>query len=256
MTAAPKGPVTDQAHYSYRVYADPTMANAFESLRFSGPIGTLLAEDQAGVIGDFLGVVTGRAILDVGTGAGRGAIALAKAGAVVTGVDASEEMLRVARVRADEEHVAVTFQQGDAHALGFADGSFDVAVCLRVLMHTPGWKQSLGELCRVSRHQVLFDYPSACSAAALQAFGRRLAAWFGSGTEAYRVFTDHEMRRELEAHGFRVERTHRQFVLPIALHKAVGSRGFTRGLEGALAKVGLLRLLGSPVTVVAVRCES
>jgi hypothetical protein len=46
---------------------------------------------------------------------------------------------------------------------------------------------------------------------------------------------------------------HRQFVLPIALHKAVGSLPVTRGLEGALAAVGLLRILGSPVTVVAER---
>jgi hypothetical protein len=43
-------------------------------------------------------------------------------------------------------------------------------------------------------------------------------------------------------------------VLPIALHKALGSRGFTVAVEKALAAVGLLRLLGSPVTVVAVRC--
>ena len=44
-------------------------------------------------------------------------------------------------------------------------------------------------------------------------------------------------------------------VLPIALHKAVNSRAFTREVEGALAKVGLLRRFGSPVTVVAVRCD-
>ena len=65
-----------------------------------------------------------------------------------------------------------------------------------------------------------------------------------------------DVRRELDAAGFRIERVHRQFVLPIALHKAIGSRAFTAAVERALAGVGLLRLLGSPVTVVAVRCAS
>jgi len=49
---------------------------------------------------------------------------------------------------------------------------------------------------------------------------------------------------------------HRQFVLPIACHKLIGSRGATERIEGSLARLGLLRLLGSPVTLVADRCAS
>jgi hypothetical protein len=48
-------------------------------------------------------------------------------------------------------------------------------------------------------------------------------------------------------------RVERQFVLPIALHKAIGSRNFTTRVERSLAAVGLLGLVGSPVTVVAER---
>jgi len=68
------------------------------------------------------------------------------------------------------------------------------------------------------------------------------------------VLKSADVRRAVEDAGFRVERVHRQFVLPIALHKALGSRAFTVAMERALAAVGLLRLLGSPITVVAVRC--
>jgi hypothetical protein len=46
---------------------------------------------------------------------------------------------------------------------------------------------------------------------------------------------------------------HRQFVLPIALHKRFGSRAATERIEAGLARTGLLRLLGSPVTVMAER---
>ena len=49
-------------------------------------------------------------MLDVGTGTGRAAIALARRGAIVTGVDASNEMLGGgASVARPKQHVAVTF---------------------------------------------------------------------------------------------------------------------------------------------------
>jgi SAM-dependent methyltransferase len=230
------------------------MADRFDAMRFSGPIGTLLAESQDRVIASFLGPLDGRAVLDVGTGTGRAAIGLARGGARVTGVDASPEMLRVARERAAAEQLDVTFDVGDAHHLACGDRAYDCAVSLRVLMHTPDWRQCLAELCRVADDRVVFDYPAALSAAALQAGWRRVLAAVGRPVEAYRVLRGSDVRRTLERAGFRVERCHRQFVLPVALHKAVGSRGLTVGVERALAAVGLLRLFGSPVTVVAVRC--
>ena len=60
----------------------------------------------------------------------------------------------------------------------------------------------------------------------------------------------------LQANGFRVLDTHRQFVLPIALHKRMASAGATTTIEDLLGKVGLRWLLGSPVTLVAERCGS
>lgn len=257
MTGGPRpssgSPPSPEQHYSYRVYADPAMAGAFDALRFSGPIGTLVAEDQARVLAAFVGEVSGRRILDVGTGTGRAALALAGMGAAVTGVDASDEMLAVARERASAAGAAITFERGDAHDLPFPDRSFDVAVCLRVLMHAPDWRRCLAELCRVADRRVVFDYPAALSAAAIQSAGRQAAAAVGARTEAYRVMRDGAVAGALTASGFRVTDRHRQFVLPIALHKAINSRGFTRGVEGVCARLGLLRLFGSPVTVVAER---
>jgi ubiquinone/menaquinone biosynthesis C-methylase UbiE len=249
-TPAPQPPLD---HYSYAVYADPAHAGRFDQLRFSGPIGTLLAETQERVLVRFLPGLPGMTVLDVGTGTGRGALLLARRGAVVTGVDASVQMLDVARERARHDNLAVSFGIGDAHRLEYPDRSFDAAVSLRVLMHTPDWRQCLGELCRVATHRVVFDYPALCSAAALQAAGRHVAAALGSRTEAYRVFRGRTIDAALARHGYSVVARHRQFVLPIALHKAIGSRGFTVGLERALAAAGLLRLFGSPVTVVATR---
>jgi hypothetical protein len=70
------------------------------------------------------------------------------------------------------------------------------------------------------------------------------------------VFGGRAVARELDRHGFRVISTHKQFVLPIAFHKAVGSSSFTRNVENILSGAGLLRLAGSPVTIAAERCAS
>lgn len=243
-------------HYSYAMYADPAMAEGFEGMRFSGPIGRLIASAQEEVIARFLAPVTGRTVLDVGTGTGRAAIALARRGGVVTGVDASAEMLVVARRSADAAGVAVTFARDDAHRLTFEAASFDAVICLRVLMHTPDWRQSLAELCRVARDRVVVDYPALASAALLQSIARRVAHRAGARVEAYRVFSDAAVSAALRTNGFRIIGMHRQFVLPIALHKRLNSEAATRRIEKAMVRVGLNRLLGSPVTVVAERCRS
>jgi ubiquinone/menaquinone biosynthesis C-methylase UbiE len=236
------------------MYADQAMAERFDRMRFSGPIGRLIASTQEQVIAAFLEPLEGRRVLDVGTGTGRGAIALAARSACVTGVDASSEMLAVARQRAEEAGVAITFERQDAHRLSFGDGAFDAVICLRVLMHTPDWRQSLAELCRVSRQRVVFDYPALASAALIESAARRLAHAAGARVEAYRVFTDASVRSALHANAFRIVDMHRQFVLPIALHKRINSEAATRRVEGVLARAGLNRLLGSPVTLVAERC--
>ena len=88
-----------------------------------------------------------------------------------------------------------------------------------------------------------------------QSVARKAMHAAGARTEPYRVFFDGEIADALRLGGFRIRSVHREFVLPIALHKAFGSPGFTQGAERALARVGLLRLFGSPVTLVADRCE-
>jgi 2-polyprenyl-3-methyl-5-hydroxy-6-metoxy-1,4-benzoquinol methylase len=243
-------------HYSYTTYADPKTARTFDARRFGGPIGDLVASTQARVLANLIGTIRNRVILDVGTGTGRAALLLARGGANVTGVDASSEMLAVARRRAAEDGAAVRFLVGDAHALEFPDRSFDVAVSLRVIMHTPQWRQCIKELCRVAERLVIVDYPSAHSFAALHSIARRIARGAGLKTEAYRVFTDRAIANAFASQGFRIRSVHRQFVLPIAFHKAIGSRRFTIAVEKGLDRLGLLGFFGSPITLVAERCAS
>jgi ubiquinone/menaquinone biosynthesis C-methylase UbiE len=249
----PAAKQTDQNHYSYRHYADPKVAEGFDDLRFGGPIGRLLLESQESVLLEALAPVKGRRVIDVGTGTGRAAIGLAQAGASVVGVDASAEMLQVAAARATAAGVSVQFERGDAHALPAGDRTFDAAVSLRVLMHTVDWKTCVAELCRVSRWRVVVDFPALASFAALESGTRHVARALGRRVEAYRVMAERDVEDAFASCGLKVVMIRRQFVLPIALHKAVGNAAVTEAVEGGLRRVGLLRLLGSPVTMVAER---
>jgi demethylmenaquinone methyltransferase / 2-methoxy-6-polyprenyl-1,4-benzoquinol methylase len=88
----------------------------------------------------------GQRILDVATGTGMVARALARRGALVTALDQSEAMLDVARAR---EHPGVTFVQGEAERLPFADASFDALTFTYLLRYVDDPAATLAELARV-----------------------------------------------------------------------------------------------------------
>jgi SAM-dependent methyltransferase len=64
-------------------------------------------------------------VIDVGTGTGFVARIAALRGHPVVGIDLSEKMLDVARLRARDSQVVITFLRGDAVAPAFPAGSFD-----------------------------------------------------------------------------------------------------------------------------------
>jgi SAM-dependent methyltransferase len=89
-------------------------------------------------------------VLDVGTGAGALALALARHVREVVGLDEVAELLELARTRA-AELPRVEFVQGDATRLPFPDASFDLAGTLRTLHHVRRPELVVAELARVVR---------------------------------------------------------------------------------------------------------
>ncbi len=69
----------------------------------------------------------------------------------VVGIDKSADFIEEAKRRAAEAKLAINFQVGDAEALPFADGAFDVARAERVLVYLPEPKRALEEMRRVTR---------------------------------------------------------------------------------------------------------
>jgi ubiquinone/menaquinone biosynthesis C-methylase UbiE len=91
------------------------------------------------------GGLAGERVLDVGSGTGRFAAALAERGARVWGVDPSEPMLLQARATAEGR---AQFKQASAEALPFKDGWFDRAV-FRLVIHLVDRARAFAETARV-----------------------------------------------------------------------------------------------------------
>jgi ubiquinone/menaquinone biosynthesis C-methylase UbiE len=100
-----------------------------------------------------IGPVAGLDILEVACGRGGFASELARAGACVTGCDFSFVAVSVAetKLRAADKRPPVTFVQGDAQNLPFADDSFDLVISCETIEHLPDAPRALREMRRVSR---------------------------------------------------------------------------------------------------------
>jgi 2-polyprenyl-3-methyl-5-hydroxy-6-metoxy-1,4-benzoquinol methylase len=98
-----------------------------------------------------LGIKPGVELLDVGCGAGQLALIAARAGARVTGCDIAPNWLEKARERAAAEGLSVKFEEGDAEALPYADGQFDVVASLVGAMFAPRPELVASEMTRVCK---------------------------------------------------------------------------------------------------------
>lgn len=107
-----------------------------------------LIEAEGKVLAGIIGDVAGERVLDMGCGTGRHAILLARAGALVTGVDFSDEMLAAGRKNA--AGLEVTFINAELGAVPLQE-PFDVVLCSLVLSHVPDLLPAMKEMSRLTR---------------------------------------------------------------------------------------------------------
>jgi SAM-dependent methyltransferase len=135
----------------------------FKELEQAGWIGKASAYDQyfapvadqaIAPMLDRVGEVAGLDLLDICCGTGNLAAAAAARGARVTAVDFAPTMVEVARSKVPDAR----FEVGDAEALRFPDGSFDVALCSFGLWHVADPDTALAEAARVIRRGGIYAY--------------------------------------------------------------------------------------------------
>ena len=93
----------------------------------------------------------GERVLDVAAGNGNATLAAARRWCDVVSTDYVQSLLDSGRARASAEGLGIEFEQADAEALPFADGSFDVVLSTFGVMFTPDQNKAAAELMRVCK---------------------------------------------------------------------------------------------------------
>lgn len=100
---------------------------------------------------DECGISRGQRLLDVAAGTGNVAIRAAEAGAEVVALDLTPENFAAGQRAAAERGVTVEWIEGNAEALPFDDGTFDVVTSCFGVIFAPHHQRAADELLRVCR---------------------------------------------------------------------------------------------------------
>ncbi|HSL66524.1 MAG TPA: methyltransferase domain-containing protein [Gaiellaceae bacterium] len=219
--------------------------------RFFRPITTRVA----GPLLDAAAVGEGTSALDLASGPGYVAAAADARGARVVGVDVAQSMVSLAA----RLHPRLTFVQGDAERLDFADGSFDAVVANFLVLHLPRPERALAEVGRVLAPggRVAFttwDAPprSRLSGVFVDAFveaGATPPADVPPGPDIFRFADEGEFTALLEGAGLReVEVRTVSF-----LHRVADAEALWDGVLGGAFRLRALLLGQPPETLARIR---
>jgi SAM-dependent methyltransferase len=98
-----------------------------------------------------LALEPGTRFLDVACGTGGVALRAARAGADVVGIDISTDQLEKARRAAQDEGLAIRFDEGDCQELPYGDAEFDAVASAFGAIFASDHERTAGELARVCR---------------------------------------------------------------------------------------------------------
>ncbi len=156
------------------------------------------------------GNLTGLKVLDVGCGGGLLAEAMARKGALVTGLDLADDLLQVAKLHALEAGVELDYvlESAETHAATHA-GEYDVVTCMEMLEHVPDPTlviDALGRLVKPDGHVFVSTLNRTLKAYTMAILGAEyVLRLLPTGTHTYDKFIrPSELRQWSQAAGLKV----------------------------------------------------
>ncbi len=152
----------------------------------------------------------GLRVVDVGCGGGLLCEPMARLGASVTGVDASERNVGVARVHAERSGLAIDYRTATAEALANAGARFDIVLALEIVEHVSDLRafvDACSALLAPGGVTVYSTINRTLKSLALAKIGAEyVLRWLPAGTHDWRKFVrPSELAGELRRNGLTVE---------------------------------------------------
>lgn len=173
----------------------------FGALHRLNPVRLQFIRDTAARLlgGDARRPLTGLSVLDLGCGGGLVSAPLARMGAKVTGVDASEEAIGAARAHAEQAGLDLTFACTTAEALAARSARFDIVTALEIVEHVAdvaAFLAAASALVRPGGLLILSTINRTAKARALAITGaERILKWAPEGAHDYdKLVTPDEIR--------------------------------------------------------------
>ena len=230
--------------YETEVVASP-FYEVFDRVTIGRWIGRTLSKDML--------------VAEIGCGSGRQTLPLLRAGANVIAVDLSEDMLRVARLKAlgDGRIGQVDFVVARAENLPLADSTFDAAVIFGSLHHfsqPPTALREVGRIMRPGGHFYMLEPHKSPVRFIFDGMMRRWMLWKEEANEAP-LFTESQFRAWLGAGGFDVRCSYGTYLPPHLFYLVKGSKAerLLRTTDAVFNATPGLRRLGGVIIAEAVK---
>ena len=164
---------------------------------------------QFGRDGSLMRPFEGLSILDVGCGGGLLCEPLARLGATVTGIDAAERNVAVARIHAEQSGLDIDYRATTSEALAAAGERFDMVLNMEVVEHVdnvPLYMKSCADLVKPGGLMLTATLNRTARAYALAIVGAEyVLGWLPKGTHDWKKFlTPEEIRTLITRNGLRV----------------------------------------------------
>ncbi|MBK5252825.1 MAG: class I SAM-dependent methyltransferase [Peptostreptococcaceae bacterium] len=114
--------------------------------------GGFVDETETALAFSMFSPMPGSKLLDAGCGTGNFSLKLAEKGVRVTGIDISEEMMSVARIKTEKAGFDVEYRLGNLYCLPFEDESFDAVFSMAAFEFIKEPQKAFDELMRVTKN--------------------------------------------------------------------------------------------------------